>query len=250
MSKWRNAETTILNYMTHRSLSVGAKLPSNSRFAEMTGCSLQPVVRAMEELERKGLVRRRAGAATEVASQQPFIDNGELSFSVSSTTLGQKLINKILELSCRLPNPGDQELDDHRAQKVLGLKKDQPFYSIKRLRILDDKPRAIHQSYLNPAHYPATFLADHNFEKESLIAIFNHAGFRIESRRTTLQARFPTTKEKIFLNVDRVPVLDAEQELVAVREATKEPVHLEFLRACYHDWNYRIEDRLANRPNE
>ena len=70
----------------------------------------------------------------------------EFSFSRSAAKLGARLETRILELTPRLPNKGELYAYEERAQKALGLKKEQPFYIIARLRLIDGVPRAIHRA--------------------------------------------------------------------------------------------------------
>jgi len=234
----------VLRYIAENNLREGDKLPSDRQLTAMANCSLQPVTRAMQELARKGLIRRRAGAASTVLSQQPLIDDHEFSFRHSAThTYGQKLDNRILELRLRLPNSREANRQEQRARQFLGLGKDEPFYVIARLRMLDGEPRAIHISYANPRHFPESFLTDHDFERESLIRVFNLNGYRIEARKTILRARFPMEEELALLGIGFVPVLEAEQEIEACRVKTGEVVRLEFMRACYVNWEYHIASR-------
>src|SRR5262249_35819818 len=115
--------------------------------------------------------------------------------------------------------------------------------------ILDGRPRAIHRSYLNPAHFPETFMLDHDFEKESLIRIFNASGYRIEGRDTTLRARFPASQEQILLKLGQEPVLEAEQALYATDAASGSSRLIEYLQAVYASpWDYRITGRRPVGP--
>jgi len=144
----------------------------------------------------------------------------------------------------RFPVSGDGAVNEQAAHEALGLNRNETFYVISRLDFLDGKPRAIHRSYLNPSHFPESFL-DHDFEKESLLAIINSYGFRINTRETTLRARFPTQEEAFRLKIDpaQQPVLEAEQKLTAVHLATREMVTVEYMHACYLNWEYRIANR-------
>ena len=114
---------------------------------------------------------------------------------------------------------------------------------IARLRLLDGIPRAIHRAYLNPALFPPTFLSDYDFVQGSLLDAYNHCGYRIESRRTTLRARMPSAEETATLQIGSEPVLSASQVTQAVSLDDTSPVVLEVMEACYHDWDYEILNR-------
>jgi DNA-binding GntR family transcriptional regulator len=243
-AKWRQVQGLVLSYISANKLPEGAPLPSDKEFARMAECSLQPVVRAMEELARQGLVRRRPGAATTVWSQVPLIDQHEFSFTYGAThAYGHSLRTRVIELACRLPAVGEARAFERRAQKALGLRVAEPFLVVARLRYLNDQPRVLHRSYLSPDNFLPTFLSDHEFEKESLIDIYVAAGFRIEARRTTLMACFPNPEVAGLLRCANCPILQAEGELEAVRVATGERNTLEYLEASYLNWEYHIGNR-------
>ncbi len=244
MTKWEIAKNSILEYIDNYKLKPGDELPSDREFKEMFGCSLQPVIRAMGFLADRGQIQRRAGAKTTFLDRQPLLaDIQTYSFSFKATEVyGCKLQTKLLEISCRLPQ-ASEEVDERATHKALGLKRNQPFYVISRLRYLDGEPRAIHRSYLNPDHFPSTFLTAHEFDRVSLIGLFDHYGYQIESRETKLRARFPTNAEKGWLQINQEPVLSAEQILTARPSDGEQPVILEAMYACYVKWEYVISNR-------
>jgi len=118
---------------------------------------------------------------------------------------------------------------------------------IARRRILDGHPRVIHRSYLNPDHYSAGFLADHDFESESLLQLLEQHGLRVQSRDTVIRAAFPTESEQAMLEMGREPVLVVDQRLYAVSRRSGDIVVAEYLRATYRDWEYSITDRRRAR---
>ena len=241
MKKWRQVESMILRFISEHGLDIGDELPADRKFAEMAGCSVQPVMRAMDNLARRGFLERRAGAATALASHQPIMDDHEYSFRHTVSELGCSMRNNVLELSHRTMLADENCRFEREALKALGLKIGERFFAIWRVRIIDDQPRAVHRSYLNPAHFPDSFLMDHNFEKESLIDIFNAHGYIIMLRETVLRARCPMKSEQAFLRIEADPILEAQQVLTAEQTSTQQLVPIEFLHASYVNWSYRIE---------
>lgn len=246
MALWRQAESFVLRYIRDHKLTEGSALPADRWLADKVGCSLQPILRAMDQLARRGLVRRRPGAVTVVGACQPIIDDHEFSFGHTVREVyGRSLVNKVVEVMRRTPERSEPyEYDiECEAQGVLGLRRRQPFLVIARLRIIDGRLRAFHRAYLNPAHFPDTFLHDYDFEHVSLIDAINQQEFRIQARRTALRARFPTEREAHTMRIDRTPVLEATQELQAVRRDAADPIPIEFMHACYVDWRYHMSER-------
>ena len=248
MRKWQQVEALVRDYIDNKRLQEGDEIPSDADLAKMAGCSLQPVIRAMQELERRGLIRRRAGAASKVRLPQEVLLEQEFSFSRSAAKLGERLETRILELTPRLPNQGELYAYEERAQKALGLKKEQPFCAIARLRLIDGAPRAIHRAYINPALFPADFRVAHDFESESLLDAYAASGLQLRSRDTTLRARFALECDIGILRLadPKQPILEAEQVLRGIVVETGAPVNIEYLFAWYVDWDYHIRDRRAS----
>jgi DNA-binding GntR family transcriptional regulator len=139
---------------------------------------------------------------------------------------------------------------ERRAQSSLGLLRTEPFYVIARLRILNDEPRVIERVFLNPAHFPIDFLSEHDFGTESLIHAYLSCGFDPILRETEVRARLAHDEEQRLLNMRAEPILEAEQEMRAIRSDVATPVVFEFLHAVYRDWTFRMVDRRPGRHPE
>ena len=166
-------------------------------------------------------------------------------------------MTKVIEKTIRIPYESDEEVVwsnmEKRAQASLGLKPEEPFFVIVRLKKLDDAtadaPKyALSRVYLNPSHFPDNFLDSHDFSQESLTHIYREHGYEVTRVNTVLQARSPNLYERVDLKVNGYdiqpfhPVLHAEQELFA-KVGQQEEFHLEFLQATYVNWPYAIENR-------
>ena len=251
VKKWQELVSLIQKRILEQPIKEGDRLPSDRQLAREFGCSLQPVLRAMESLARKGIVQRRAGAATIVLSTPPFIDDLEYSFSRACTdTHGHALETRLIEKTRRLPLPGANEAVERRAQKALGLRIAEPFLVIARLRLLDNRPRVLHRVFLKPAHFPDSLLLDFDFVTDSLIDVYRGNGYQIEARHTTLRARWLRKEELLLFNCRQQPVLESEQKTEAVRRTSGEIVALEYLHATYVDWDYQISNRRSPRGEE
>ena len=238
---WHRVRQLILDDI-HR-FENGAELQSDAAYAKRAKCSVPTVKRAMADLARLGFVIRRKGRKTRSSDRPGVVSGAEFSFSRAAKERGTKLTTRLIEKSCRLPSrmsPGDVEM---RAHNMLGLKRDEPFLVIARRRDLNGRPQVIHRSYLNPSHYPTSFLARHDFEKESLLEIVEKYDLRIQGRETRIRAAFPTEQECELLEVEKEPVLNVEQSLYAMCPATEEIVVAEYLHATYARWEYVISDR-------
>ena len=218
-----------------------AELDSDARIAERAECSVPTVKRAMAELARRGLVDRRRGRRTLSTGRGMIVSGSDFSFTQSAKNRGSELLTRLIEKSCRLPDRGSAV--ELRAHQALGLTRDQPFLVVARLRRIDGSPRAIHYSFLNPTHYPPSFLARHDFENESLLEIMETHGLRIHSRETRIRAAIPNDVERDLLAIENEPILSVEQTLRAWSPETGRLVAAEYLHATYSRWEYVITDR-------
>src|SRR5436309_3301584 len=97
--KWKLVEELIQDFIVKCGLSEGDKLPSDKEFLkifkgktrpagfqefrrpELKGLSKQPLIRALDELARKGIVVRRAGAPTAFRSLTPRLYDLEFTYN-------------------------------------------------------------------------------------------------------------------------------------------------------------------------
>ena len=248
MQKWQKVQSTILNYIKSKELEKGDRLPSDRYFADKSRCSLQPVIRAMQELKRLGIIERNAGGPTIFLSYQVVTSDSSLSFSHNVvSTYSQNIKTKVIELSRRLPSCGELNKYERKAIKFLGMRSFDTFYSITRLRQINNEPRVIHRSFLNPRYFADDLLQCHDFESESLIDVFNKYGYKITSRNTILKARFPLDCERLILGIGKIPVMEASQELLGVHMQRHTIVPIEYLLATYTNWEYQIVNRIDDR---
>jgi DNA-binding GntR family transcriptional regulator len=240
---WRKVQRHLLDLIAQR--APGDQLPTDKELAnELGDISVQPVIRAMEELVRMGLVDRRSGRKTVILNPLTAFDDSGLSFSHSARNVyGHQLENRLIELARRTIKTSREYEFEREALAALGLKQAQEFYVIVRVRVLDGTPRALHRAYLNPAHFPPSFLPDNDFSGGSLIEIYKRSGYRLTSRNTALSARYPTDEEMAALKIDRKPVLAVDQTLDAVELGTDRSICIEYLNAVYVDWKYRVVHR-------
>jgi len=237
---WRHVQQMILGDISKH--GKGVELDSDARYAERAGCSVPTVKRAMEDLARLGFVVRRKGRKTKSSERPAIVSGTEFSFSHTAKEFRSQLSTTLIEKSCRLPNRSFAEGIETRAHTALGLKRDEPFLVISRRRDLNGIPRVIHRSYLNPSHYSPTFLADHDFESESLLEVLENEGLSIHGRETRIRAAVPTDAECHLLSIEKEPVLSVEQRLYAT-STTGRLVTAEYLHATYARWEYVISDR-------
>lgn len=249
MNSVQFGESLILRYISDHGLGEGARLPSEEELAAILECEPQALESAIELACQRGIIGRDPVVGLIVEAPLAIRDQEALSFSRSAARHGAELVTMLKEASIRLPRtdpdePFTTELE-RRAQKVLGLDEDEPFVVITRHRMLhrdrqDVDPRVIHRVFLDPKRFPTSFLSDHNFERESLVDIYNRHGFTIKTRSDALRARTATLSERNDLKISLgQPVLDLDQRSVALGPGGGTPFVIEYLKATY--WNITFE---------
>lgn len=121
----------------------GHRLNTQRQLAREFGVTLMTLRQALDLLEREGLITRRHGRGTFVAS--PTIDYDILqlrAFAGDLTARGEKVDTKIL--GSRFMRP------DQRAAQSLGLPASGLVFALERLRLVDQRPTS-YQSSLLPA---------------------------------------------------------------------------------------------------
>jgi GntR family transcriptional regulator len=131
----------LLNQITGGSLKAGDTILTERELIEMYGVSRMTVRNAVEELVKRGYVRREQGKGTFVAS--PGVQRGVArltSFSEEIAAQGMKPGSRLLALR-REPATG-------RVARELQVESGAVIWFVERLRLADDEPLAINLSHL------------------------------------------------------------------------------------------------------
>ena len=243
-------QARIEQLISEKGLGEGAFLPSTAELGTMWGCSKEAITDGLEAAAQSGWIKLHGDGSAMVLSALIHHEAEEFSFTRSAHLLGEEVRTEVIarEMVMRLPLPDNPLTQmETRAYTALGLMEPEPFIVIPRIRYLGGKPRALHRVYLDPKRFSPTFLADHDFAKESLITVYEAYGYTLTSRDTILTARFPNRLELHDLALQDAPaytpVLVAEQQLFAFDPVTRTPFTLEFLQGTYLHWQYRIQGR-------
>lgn len=119
-------------------------LPDQESLAKELGVSRLTVKKALDGLERKGLVYKQSGLGTYVSGTIPIqtrYDSPANMFTGLRNLLGcDNVKSQIIKFNVEFPN--------ENIQKYLCLKHSEPVYNIVRLRIVDDSPLIIEHTYM------------------------------------------------------------------------------------------------------
>ncbi len=248
LPKWKQVQQLVLDYIRDSNMEIGSSLPSDKEFVKLSGYSLQPVIRAMNDLVQKGVVTRFSGASTKLRSRLPEADDQQFGFGYTAKSqYDAEPETRVIEMAHRTPGNDSDCQYEMRAAKALGLNAKKKFLALTRVRSFEGIAKVIHRTYVSPEIFGDDYLVKHNFEKESLISIYNGYGYKVDSRETTISARYATKQEQAIFKIEKKPILAVEQTLMAVHSSSSELFCIEYLAATYLDWEYRITNRIASR---
>src|SRR5688572_24972051 len=129
MGKWQTVKRLILEDITCS--SEGSTLRTDQEFASAATCSLQPVRRAMEELVHDGLIERRRGKPAVVRMRPPRIRESQLGFTSTATKqYGKAVRTQVWDAQTRGPHSSEEDAFEKSALKILGLKRNEPFFVV------------------------------------------------------------------------------------------------------------------------
>jgi len=125
-------------------LPPGTRLDNQRRLAQEFGVTLMTLRQALEVLERDGLIARRHGLGTFVASRPVDYDILQLrTFAGDLSAQGEDVRTRFLR--------GQFEPADREVARALGLRPRQRVFALERLRLVGDRPTSFQGSYLTAA---------------------------------------------------------------------------------------------------
>ena len=170
------------------------KLPSENELKELLGISRQTAQRALKNLVDRGIAYRIQGKGTFVANKTiTYSIIANLSFSAEILGLNKRVSSKIIH---------SEEIEAHSLiKKVLHTSENEKFYSIQRLRYVDDIPISIQTSYLPTILVPG--IINKNIEEVSMFKMIKEDyGLEIGEAFETLQSVKVTKYEAQLLHID------------------------------------------------
>lgn len=181
-------------------------LPDQESLAKEFNVSRLTIQKALDGLDRKGLVYKQSGMGTFVLGDIPFKDKKDApvnAFIGLGNQMGKKNIkSQVLHYSVEFP--------DETVQEYLAINKAEPVYDIVRLRIYNDQPLTIEHTYM-PVKLVSGLTEDvlhssiYDYMHESLKLKFGHAYRRIKAVKAD-------KNDEEYLNAKKDdPMLELEQ---------------------------------------
>ena len=179
----------------------GEAIPTETKLAEIYGVSRVTVRRAVKLLIEEGLLYSVHGSGTYVSDKKIEHDIYKLQgFTEEMSSLHTNPSNEILEF--QLTTPSD-EISDY-----LNLEEHQKAYYVKRLRLADEKPLILEESYLPFDLFPDLSV---DVMKESKYEYIDKKGFKISKRFADLKPILPSAELMELLHLDEeAPMLSLE----------------------------------------
>jgi GntR family transcriptional regulator len=167
-----------------------SRVPSENELTERFSVSRMTARKALDRLVADGILFRRPGKGTFVAP--PKISHGpsqQLSFSAAMRALGLRHDTRVLEAGLM---PAPQPI-----ASALGVRGGTPVVVVRRLRLVEGEPVAIHFSHLPPTY---ANLLDGDL-RGSLTDLMLSAGARVAHSRDTVEAVVAAAEEARLLGV-------------------------------------------------
>lgn len=218
------------------SAAPGSRLPSESELCERFGVSRMTARAALQILDNEGLIIRRRGRGTFVASRPvPRLLGSPLSFSESMRRRG-------LTASSRLLAAG--EIDPTREdQGALGLSDGDRPLVLERLRLASDLPMAIEKAILHPS---LRAVLDEDLATGSLHAALERMG-RIPTRaQAWVSARVADSRERKLLDLEEPAVILSERRVITDQDRRA----LEHTETSYAAERYTFEAVLQREESD
>ncbi|KIL37932.1 hypothetical protein SD70_29765 [Gordoniibacillus kamchatkensis] len=182
------------NEITEGKIKAGEKLLPELELASKYNVSVITVRRATDELRSEGLLEKRRGKGTFVATTKYKKDlNQILSFSEACRMMGA--VPGAQVLASKIVVPGNDILEQ------LELPPRSEAVYISRLRLLNDSPMVIEKNYFSKEY---SFLLEENLNDHSLFTILKEKkGTQITRSRRTIEICRASKEEAAWLNVSR-----------------------------------------------
>ena len=215
-------------------IGVGEKLPSEADLERDYGVSRTTARRALDELRRQGLVRREPGRGTFLVGPRLSSDLARLySFSEEIRRRGH-------EPGARLVLREEAGADEEVASR-LGVEPGERVLCVRRLRLADERPIFVGDSYLPIGRFPV--LEGANYDAISLSRLFRETfGTEVDRARQWIGAAAAAGSVASLLELEEgAPVLKVSRVSWVSGGA---PV--EYVKAFFHPKRYQHYNELSS----
>ncbi|MGF7058765.1 GntR family transcriptional regulator [Brassicibacter mesophilus] len=210
------------------------KLPSENDLADKHKVTRITVRKAYSRLEEMGYLYSKQGKGRYLNNKQQKIDlslSGDVSFSQKMKDKGYNFDSK--NLFCK------QVKYNEKIYKELNIGENDKVYKVGRLRLIDNKPIALHISYIAQSLFNDINIVGKDIK--SMFEYYKNNGYKeFDSTKSMLSISFPTHFErKIFECSNLIPMLIVESN--CIDKYTRKT--LEFTKIIYRSdiFKYQIK---------
>lgn len=207
MSKYNEIADDIRNKITNQIYKVNEMLPDEFSLAEHYQCSKMTVKKAMDLLVNEGLIVKRRGHGTMV-KEAPLFNvhqlkrNDKNHFGLTQKVGEKRVKSKVLAFQVI---PVSQQL-----AALLNCESNSFVYEIKRLRLVDNKPFALEETYMPISVIPG--LSVQHVNKSIYHYIQEELKLKIKSAQKILRAVKGNANDIQHLSIHKHdPVMEVEQ---------------------------------------
>ncbi|MBA3113252.1 GntR family transcriptional regulator [Salmonella enterica] len=188
------------------SYNVGDPLPTEIQLSQLYNVSRNTLRKALNLLEAEGMIERKHGSGTYV-KRKSFIAhvNHMNCLSEIAQNSGKEIISQIMKFEVQGAT--------HLISRELDILENDPVYYIKRLRIIDNKPAQLEETWLSVSHFPQLTIA--HMKKSKFAYIENECNIKIIGTFETFSPAFPTPEIASILHTSiKDPILKIQTQAI------------------------------------
>lgn len=211
-------QTQLLHKIQSGQLRTGDPLPSEEELGRIFDVSRMTARHALQALKSQGFASRHKGQGTFVSRPRVEKDIAHLSgFTAEMRALGMKPTSRILR---RETIPAEADVASR-----LGIPMGSPVFHLQRLRLADELPVAIEETWLSQQQFPGIDQSD--FARVSLYqTLREHYGIRVSRADEVIEARSASRREAELLQItSRSSLLSISRTLWSVDGKPVEMAH-------------------------
>ena len=206
-AKYRKVTDTVRKRIENGTYKVGELLPDQNALAKEFKVNRLTVKKALDILASEGLIYKQSGLGTYVRGKIPFVNKEkDVAIDDFKETCQEFVPNRVksdvLMFDVQLPN--------ERIQKNLNIKRIDPVYEIKRVRMVDGEPIVLEHTYMPVKLVPE--LTKEICEKSIYAYMHDELNFTLSNAFRKFSALGADDEDVKVLNVEKgSPILEVEQ---------------------------------------
>ncbi len=210
MSKYGELARTIRASILDGTYRQGTRLPTTPELCDRYHVSNTTVKKAMDELEREGLVARRRGSGVYVKEtsrifglQGSWSISGQMAGLTAEFAAQGKTVTSVVN-DFSIVHPSEEVAEG------LAIQPDSFVYAICRTRVVDDVPKNVEYTFMPIELIPG--LRNEHLHRSIYAYIEDALGLKIASAHRVIRAVVPTDDERWWLRVEGdLPLLEVRQ---------------------------------------